>query len=327
MRLRQATLILASILVSAFFLYLVLRDVPLEELLDSLRRVDLSWVLLALLLTLAGLWARAVRWRGLLAFRVTPADSFAILGVTFLLNQLPLRIGEVARSLLATRRAVPLITAATSVVVERVLDLLIVVLFLAFGIALLPDSAPEVARSAVAAGILGFLAFAGLLLLARYPTLAQRGLRRVERVPVLNRLPLRQWLDHGVDGLQPLTRWRSLWHALLWTAISWSFSLLVMLVLCAAFVIAPERWLALTLLGIALASLSIAIPVSVASFGPFEAAIVFAGALLGLDAALSLTLGLLLHAISLIVYASLGFYGFTVLGVSLSDMLRSAEQR
>ena len=128
----------ASLIVSGVFLWLALRDVPLTEVVNGIRQADFTWVLLSLLCVFGAQASRAVRWRGLLDNRIAFVQAFHILNVTMLLNQLPLRAGEVARSLLATRSNVPVVTAATSIVVERLLDVVTVVLFLAFALTRLP---------------------------------------------------------------------------------------------------------------------------------------------------------------------------------------------
>src|SRR5687767_318453 len=135
---RRMAFIAASLLVSALFLWLALKDVPLRDVAQSLASANIAWILVAMGGMFLALWVRAIRWRGLLDFRIPLVRSFYIITVTFLLNQLPLRAGEVARSLLATRSGVPVVTAATSILVERLLDTLLVVVLLAAALSRLP---------------------------------------------------------------------------------------------------------------------------------------------------------------------------------------------
>jgi hypothetical protein len=80
------------------------------------------------------------------------------------------------------------------------------------------------------------------------------------------------------------------------------------------------------LLGMTLASLSIAVPVSVAGIGPFQAAIRAAGDMAGFTAVEGATMGLLSHANSVLIYAILGTIGLLVLGVSVSSILGEREK-
>ena len=282
---RRLLFLIASLLVSGVFLFLVLRQVPLAEVAESIRQIHPLWMLLCLAGVVAGLWTRGIRWRGLLDNRLTRQDAFFIMGVTFMLNQLPFRAGEVARSLLATRRNVPFMTAATSIIIERLLDTLLVVLLIALSLTQLPDAPASVTRGAQLFGGAAVVAVVILLAFAYRPQIARSIVQWLERrLPpaIAERVSLLEWTEHILTGLQPLTRPRQLLHALFWTLISWALSLMSLYVLQLGLPVDPDvnLWLNTTL-GIALASLSIAIPVSVAAIGLFEAAITLAGQLTG----------------------------------------------
>jgi uncharacterized membrane protein YbhN (UPF0104 family) len=326
---RRTGFIVASVVVSGLFLWLALRDVPLAEIWANLRGAKPLWVLASIATIFIGLFTRAIRWRGLLDFRVTTWQAYMFLGVTFILNQLPLRAGEVARSLLATRAGVPFMTAATSIVVERLLDTLIVVVMLALALSGLTLDVPGASQLALLFGVAAVTAFAVMIVFARRPAVPHRILNFVERIlPVLKRLPLRNLLDHVLDGLKPLTHWKSAAHAIGWTLVSWGWSLGTFFTLEMAFGIGGNHGLTLTALAIALASFSIAIPVSIASIGPWEAAVRLAGEGVELGPTLSLSLGFAFHGVSLFVYAVLGIAGLVSQGVSLGEMLnRTAEAK
>ncbi|MDQ7036848.1 MAG: lysylphosphatidylglycerol synthase transmembrane domain-containing protein [Anaerolineae bacterium] len=223
---RETLIIIASILVSLIFLVLVLRDVPLADVGAALRQANFSWVLFGFVMVVFSIWTRAVRWRGLLNNRISLRDALYLMGITFMLNQLPLRVGEVARGLFVTQRDVPFMTAATSIVIERVLDILIVVLMIAVAVPFLPDAPQQVTQGAVIFGIIGVAGFGILLFFAYMPQVAHRILDFFLRIlPFLSRLPLADWLDHTLEGLRPLTHWRTFAHAIVWTLISWITSL------------------------------------------------------------------------------------------------------
>lgn len=311
-----------SLLVSGLFLWLTLRDVPLASILTSLRTADLGWIAVSLIFTGLGLWTRAIRWRGLLGFRLPLVTTFHIINITFLLNQLPLRAGEITRSLLAMRYGIPLLSAATSIVVERVLDTLLVVILLVIALSQLPSILPEVAQIALLFGAASIIAFMGLLGLARYPSLAYRILACIEaKLPWLARLGLRGWLENIIGGLQPLTQWRSASHAVAWTLISWALSFATLYALERALAVDEADLLLSTLMGVSLSAFSIAIPVSLASIGPFEGAIRLAGSSVGMSTVLATALGFLLHGIIIFSYALWGSLGLITLGVSLDDVL------
>lgn len=319
---RRWLVIAASVVVSGVFLWLALRGVPLDEVLNGIRQADPVWVLLSLVAAVGSLASRAVRWRGLLDGRIPLMQAFHILNVAMLINQLPLRAGEVARSLLATRSGVPLVTAATSIVVERLLDVVAVILMLAAALSQLPSAPPLMVRAAALFGAAALAAFIVMIIFARYPQRVDALLARLELgLPVLRRFKLRRRIDEVLDGLAPLTQPRRAAHAILWTAIGWTSSTLTFYTLERALgITGANLWLG-ALIAVTLASFSIAIPVSVASIGPFEGAVRVAGDTVGMSSLAATTLGFLIHGLTVLSYAVFGGIGLLALGVSLGDVL------
>ncbi|QPC83920.1 flippase-like domain-containing protein [Phototrophicus methaneseepsis] len=324
---RRTLLVIASIIVSVVFMYFVLRDVPLDAVLESAQQANPLWLLISFGMITMTIVTRGIRWRGLLDNRISQRDAFFIMSVTFLLNQLPLRAGEVARSLLATGRGVPLLTAATSIVIERMLDTLLVVLSLLLALSQLSTVPPTVSQSAALFGVLGVIAFAILLVFARYPQLAHRLLNTIFKIiPPLRKLPLESLLDNVLDGLKPLTNPRRFAHAISWTLIAWAFSYGGMLTLLIALNIVDVDMLMTSILGVSLASFSVAIPVSVAAIGPFEAAIAITGEIVGMENIQAVTLGLIVHGVTVLTYVVWGVVGLLAMGVSLGDVLGKAKR-
>jgi uncharacterized protein (TIRG00374 family) len=324
---RRNIIILVSILVSALFLWLALRGVPLEDVIRQIRQADFGWVLISFGFLSIGMWTRGIRWRGLLDYKLSTLQAFHILNIGFLLNQLPLRAGEVARVLLATRSNVPVVTAATSVIVERMLDTLLVVVLLVVAITRLPDAPAAITAPTALFGVAVVVAFIILIFFARFPALGHKTVAFVQRIlPFLKRLPLDRFLDNMLTGLKPLTHWRSGVHAVVWSLISWAISLATFYSLVRALSIENVDMALLTVLGVSLASFSIAIPVSVASIGPYEAAVKVAGQAVGLVEDTALSLGFLFHGVNIIGMAFWGVIGLLAMGVSLSDVM-SAENK
>ncbi len=319
---RRWIFVAVSIIVSVVFLALALRDVPVSDVIAGIQQADFGWVLVSLVGVAGTLITRAVRWRGLLDNRMPLLQAFHILNIAMLLNLLPLRAGEVARSLLATRSGVPVVTAATSIVVERLIDVVTVVLMIALAVSRLPAVNPVVTQGATLFGALAVVAFVVLVTFARFPQVAHGVLGWLEaRIPLLERLQGRKRLDEVLDGLRPLTQVRRAAHALVWTGIAWSISLFTFWALEQALHIDYVDQFAGALLGVSLVSLSLALPVSVASVGPFEGAVRIAGDAVRMTALAGATLGFLFHGISVLGYAIFGVIGLITLGVSLGDVL------
>lgn len=320
---RRWIIVLISIIVSAVFLWLALRDVPINEVVAGIQQADFGWIVMSILGVIAALATRAERWRGLLDNRIPLLRAFHILNVTMLLNQLPLRAGEVARTLLATRSGVPIVTGATSIVIERLIDVVVVVVLLAVATSRLPTAPPGVAQAATLFGAAAVFGFVVLVVFARFPQIAHRLLAWFEaRVPFIQRLNGRKRLDEVLDGLRPLTQMKHAVHVILWTVLGWAASLFTFYALERALNISGVDLLIGSMLGVGLAAFSIAIPMSVAAIGPFEGAVRVAGDAVGMTAVVSTTLGFLFHGITVLVYAFFGVIGLIALGVSLGDVLK-----
>lgn len=125
-----------SVGISAVFLGFAVRGVDWSEALAALRSANYLWVVLMLPVTVWSLLIRAQRWRVFLhAVGVPPLRPLvSATNIGFMANMvLPLRIGEVVRPVLLSRRAVlPLSGVLASVLLERIFDMF-TILFL-FGI-------------------------------------------------------------------------------------------------------------------------------------------------------------------------------------------------
>lgn len=133
-----------GIAVSAGLLFLLLRQVELAEIWEALEDVRWSLVAAVVALYFVGAWVRAARWR--LLFRepeaVSVGDLFAATLVGYMGNNLlPARLGEVARAYLAGRRGnLSLGYALGTIVVDRVLDVLTVVILAGLALPFVPLS-------------------------------------------------------------------------------------------------------------------------------------------------------------------------------------------
>lgn len=323
---RRLILILASLLVSGVFLRLALQGVPLQDVGDHIRQANLFWIIVSFGLVGVGLWTRGVRWSGLVGFRIPAMRGFYLFSITMFINLLPLRAGEVVRSLLATRYGVPLVTAAASIIIERLIDVVAVVVVLSVALAQVPDVPPVVSNTMSLFAVAAIAAFVVLILFARFPAAAHKLLVGIEnRFGFLARFGLRKRLEEVLDGLRPLTHWRSAGHALWWTGIGWGVSLLAFYALELGLGVSGANLWLMSALSITLASFGAAIPVTVASIGPFQGAVRLAGEMVRLDSILAASLGIVFHGVTVLGYVVFGSIGLLALGVSFGDLIRRAD--
>ena len=301
-----------GIAISVLAFALVLRSVDPQTTADVLGTAAPSWLLLVVAFLVVDLVVRAVRWRALLApIRDVPLRAtLAYLLVGYLANNvLPVRLGELVRShYVGDREGISRATALGTVVVERVLDLAVVVAIAALAILVL--SVRGVVASAVlvglAIGVLLTLVLALGIVAHRLPG-AERVARSVERWPQVRAMASRLRAGLVVAG-----RPRTLAVALGLGVVAWGATLLgfaaagqaigVQLTIGQASLLAS---------GVALAS---AIPSGPASLGTFELAGVRIGEALGVSADHAFAIALIVHAAILVLTSGGGVIALVRLG-------------
>ena len=137
MKIRRQLLQLAvGVGVSALLLYLVVRGEDWHEIGAALATAHYSYIPAIVGVSLYSLLVRAQRWRALVQRALgrpqTLGPVFSATAISFMSNLvLPLRAGEVVRPYLLTRLSeVPVSTAFATAVLERVLDMIAILVLL-----------------------------------------------------------------------------------------------------------------------------------------------------------------------------------------------------
>src|SRR5439155_12232965 len=161
--------IVFGLALSAFFLWIAFRRVELADVLASFRLADFRWLLVTPLLATALNLVRSEIWRLLLRKRVGVSDAFWAYSIGFLVNNvMPLRLGEAARiGVLARKRHLPLVEVATAAGIERVLDMLSVVLIFAIALPLTTGTL-GMQHAAVVAGVTTTIVIAGIIVVVLF---------------------------------------------------------------------------------------------------------------------------------------------------------------
>lgn len=208
---KRPLLFALGFLISAVCVVWTLREVHPSELWAALRASRGLGFFALMLLTLVGFWFRALRWRWLIRSPrpVGVASLFSATMVGYMANNLlPLRLGEFVRPwVLARRERLSRSALLATIVVERVVDL--ITLLLIFGIALMvhPISSDSLAgrltnRGAGVLLVMCVVLTAVLIVVERTPRLMAALIRMAtSRLPAAAAERVAQSLHHFVDGL------------------------------------------------------------------------------------------------------------------------------
>jgi len=246
--------IVATVLLSVLALVIALRGINLNDVGDALASVDWIWAAITLALILVTLVIRALRWWVLLGRALPLADIFGLINIGYLISGvLPGRVGDPARAVAASLRArtrpnqepISALAALSTVVVERVLDMLLIVLILLASLPLVPglrayvsegkiSSSLSINAVLVLSGVASFGILVAFVLIAVFPDTTERVASKILALLHINNTerwlkPLRNILnglsalrsprDGLALGLSSLALWATTaayFHTMLW---------------------------------------------------------------------------------------------------------------
>ncbi|MBN2390782.1 MAG: flippase-like domain-containing protein [Anaerolineae bacterium] len=338
---KRSLQIAMTLVLSAVALYFALRGVDFSEVGAALQQVRMGWLLLTLALILLTLVVRAQRWRILLGRKLSLRDTFGLINIGYLVSGvLPLRAGDPARAVAAsTRGPVSVIAALSTVVVERVLDMFLVVIMLVVTLPFVPGLRTYLAGGQLGEslsyqliiGLSGVLAL-GLLvmffLVALFPqkieALAQRVLEML-RVPNPER-----WLkpvQHALDGLIALRSAREGGAMLLWSVVLWIVTPLYFLVGLQACPFLPAGDSVLKAAVVTWSSAFGMVFPATGGLGSFHFAVreaLFWGFDIAYEA--GLTYAVIVHALAYLTGIIMGALTLLIWGISLKSLVSDAQQ-
>jgi len=281
---------------------------------EAFARVQYAYVVPLALLSLASILVRCQRWR-LLLHPIADVPMLPLVSATsigFFCNMvLPLRVGEVIRPvLLARRRGLPASSVLGSVLLERLLDMVTVLLFLAVGI------------------VFVVIAIAGVVLVVALQRRHPRALRIVSgilgRLPAAVRTRAEDALHGFIEGLQSLGGGAALLRIALYSVYLWG---VIAAVFALGFVacglpVPPVRG-ALALVTIVAGAVSA--PSAPGFIGTFQAGCVVALALFGITRADAIPYSFVIWAVQWLTQIVLGVVFLLRENISFRD-IQAAEE-
>jgi hypothetical protein len=210
---------------SFVFLWLALRQIRVEEVAAALRQARAPWTIGALLAFLLGYSCRVARWRVMLlahnpglSWRDCAGPLFASVAAN---NVLPFRLGDLVRSFgFCKQLGVSQGVAITTLFVERLLDLLLVLMFLALALAF--SGGGGLIRLG---SLIPLLSIAGLAALLLFPAVVERivlhvtgALRRF--VPGLSE-GLSREIHRGAETISHVSARTTMIRLLVWSLLAW----------------------------------------------------------------------------------------------------------
>lgn len=208
-----------------YYQYTTLTPEELEKIKISFIKADYFYIYLSLFIALFGFWSRAYRWKFALqhlGYHTKFHNDFFTVCVSYLVNLTIPRSGEVSRAaLLKKYEDVPFDKAFGTIVAERIVDMLIFLLFVTIGFVSQFDTIYQYLvnngvkfETLIWAGILGIVLFIIFILIWIY----------AEWKIILK---LKQKLSGLIEGMQSILKMKDKWKYIFHSFFIW-FSYLAM---------------------------------------------------------------------------------------------------
>ncbi len=218
-----------GLLVSAFFMWLALRGLKLGDVWEYVHTARYVWILPGIVVYFLAVWARTWRWDYMLRplKHVPLIRLFPVVVIGYMGNNVyPARAGEVLRSfVLREREAIPMSASLATVVVERVFDglVMLIFVFMALPFTPLPNDRDDIRTLVNISSIAFFLALVLFFVMAAFPDSFYKLAETVGYKIFPHRIhhPLLMFLKRFLDGLESLRSFRSVLMIFFTSIIIW----------------------------------------------------------------------------------------------------------
>ncbi len=325
---RQKLFVLIGIVVSILFLWLAFRNLHPEAVLQNLGSANLPVLFLATGWYFSAVTVISMRWgyllksiRQIALVRLMPLVCIGYMGN----NVYPFRSGEALRIyLLRQEHQIPFVKGATTVLIERVFDGLVMLTFILIGVNLTQVGGEAIQTVATFATPLFLMALGVFFALAMRPNTLRELSNAVEKL-LPQRLAgmLDKLSEDIIGGLEGLRTPADLAMTIITSYVCWMLEASVYLLVAIAFGLSPDYGLMLVVVGtVNLAGL---IPASPGQLGVFEffASQVLIGA--GIESGLALTYALTVHVVIWLPVTLIGFYFLIQRGLSWRDIRQAHD--
>jgi uncharacterized protein (TIRG00374 family) len=297
--------------ISALFLVIALRNLHLGDVWAEMRAARYGWIVPGVAVYFFGVWARTWRWDYLLRplKRIPLQRLFPVVVIGYMGNNVyPARAGEVIRAYVLRRReGVSISASLATVVVERVFDGLVMLIFVFIGLPFTPMPG-WLQGMVIAASLLFFGALALFMTLAIKVEWAEvaYGWAIDYVVPARFRAPVRGFADRFMTGLHSLRSGRGVLMIFVTSIVIWLAETVKYWFVMHAFDFSVPFWVLMLMNGIV--NLATTIPSSPGYVGTFDAPGIEILSIFGVERNLAASYTLVLHAALWLPITLLGFW-------------------
>ncbi len=221
--------IILGVVISLFFIWIAVRGLELDQVLAYLRAANYWWILPGVAVYFVAVWARTWRWHYLLrpVRKISLPRLFPVVCIGYFGNNVyPARAGELFRAIaLRGTEGVSISTSLATIIVERVFDGLVMLLFVFFALPFVgTEHIPDIYRKTI---ILASALFGAALLVFLWMAMDQARALRLYRffadrlIPARFRPPLDGFYERFLGGLTFLRSGRDVLMVFVTSVVIW----------------------------------------------------------------------------------------------------------
>lgn len=319
--------------VSIFFLWLALRGLELENVWETMQHGNYAWLIPSVAVYFVAVWARTWRWDYMLRpiKHIPVRRLFPVVVIGYMGNNIyPLRLGEVLRSYVLMRREeVPMSASLSTVIVERVFDGLVMLMFVFIALPFFP--LPDNYQALVVVASVAF--FTCLVIFFMLAAVPKQALQLADWV--YQRFVPEKWYDrlymitsNFLDGLISLRSFRYVMMIFLTSVVIWLLETVKYWFVMQAFDFgnAEVTFFALMLMN-GVVNLATTLPTAPGYVGTFDYPGIQVLKLYGVVEEVAAAYTLVLHAALWLPITLLGLYYMIREGLTWSDFGKAAALR
>jgi len=310
-----------GLVITIVCLVLAFQGIQLDKLLEAFGRLNWFWLPVLVVVFMVSYLGRVFRWQVLFyPYRPRWTRVFGALNIGYFLSNItPARLGDIVRAyMLGTLERIPVARALSTVLIERLMDGLTVVVLLVALLPLIPNIPNDWRNAGL---VLGAIGVTGFIVLAILSLQKERGMALLQRItsPIkfLRREGLWRFISNLIDGFSVIREPRPFLTAIFWSFEVWLVaSFLAWLTMFAMGLTLP--FTAAILLQV-LTALAVSVAASPGQLGVFHlTAVVMLTQLFGVDNNIALAYAFVFHGLTYILLTTLGLFSAWREGLDLA---------
>lgn len=318
-----------GLFISALFLWLALRGLKLEEVWEDMRGANYWWLIPGVATYFIAVWARTWRWDYMLRplKQIPVSRLWPVVVIGYMGNNIyPFRAGELLRSYVLRRReGVPMSASLATVVVERVFDGLVMLIFVFAALPLAPLPSETLRTTVILASVVFFGAMVVFFALAAVP---QRALQLAgwfsdRFFPARFGPRLMDFAGRFLDGLASLRAFRNVLMIFVTSIVIWLLETVKYWFVMQAFPFEVSFFALMLMNGIV--NLATTLPSAPGYVGTFDGPGIAVLVLYGIEQSVAAAYTLVLHAALWLPVSVLGAIYMVRQGMRWADFRQAAR--